>query len=171
MTNTHRNLAALALTVVATGAMSQLASPNPDWREMDAPPPPALQSGGLVPLDMPPSGLRFFVQPDSVSIGSDGIVRYVVVATSSGGAVNGIYEGLHCDKAMFRTYARHNPDQGWVSVNTQWRPLFDGSNSARHNIVMARTAACIGNGTNTTPAQIIRDLSRPAADRFRQEIR
>jgi hypothetical protein len=167
----HRRLTGLALTVITAGAIAQLASPDPDWREVDAPTPPALQTSGLVPLDMPPSGLRFFVQPDSVSIGSDGIVRYVVVATSSTGAVNAMYEGLHCDKAQFRTYARHNPDRGWVNVNTEWRPLFDGSNAARHNIVMARTAACIGNGTNTTAAQIVRDLKRPAADRFRPELR
>ena len=35
-------------------------------------------------------------------IGKDGIVRYVVVATSATGAVNAMYEGLRCDRAVLR---------------------------------------------------------------------
>ena len=38
---------------------------------------------GLIPLDIPGSTLRFGVDPASVTIGSDGIVRYVVVASST----------------------------------------------------------------------------------------
>jgi hypothetical protein len=167
----HHRLIGLAFAFTTGCAMAQLADPNPDWREIDAPPPPALQTSGLVQLDMPQSGLRFFVQPNSVSIGSDGIVRYVVVATSTSGAVNAMYEGLRCDRAEFRTYARHNPEQGWVNVSTQWRPLYDGSNAARHNLAVARTAACVGHGTNLSAEQIVRDLRRPAADRFRPELR
>lgn len=167
----HRKFTGLALALMAAGAMAQLATPNPDWRELEAPPPPAVKTSGLVPLEMPQSGLRFGVQPDSVSIGSDGIVRYVVVATSASGAVNAMYEGLRCDRGEFRTYARHSPEQGWVNVDTQWRPLHDGGPVSRHNLVVARTGACIGHGTNTSAQQIVRDLRSPAADRFRSELR
>jgi len=164
-------IAALSLALMSAAAMAQLVTPDPDWREVEAPPPPALQVQGVVPLEMPQSGLRFGVQPGSISIGKDGIVRYVVVATSTTGAVNAMYEGLRCDRGEVRTYARHDPVKGWIEVDTQWRSLFDGSNVVRHSLAIARTGACIGHSANGSPAQIVRDLRNPAAERFRSEYR
>ena len=86
-------LFALPMVFAACTAHAQLAPVDPDWRETDAPPPPAIKLDGLIPLDMPRSALRFGVDPASVSLGSDSIVRYVVVAVSATGAVNALYEG------------------------------------------------------------------------------
>src|SRR5215207_2503732 len=116
----------LALALAAGAAQAQLATPNPDWKEADAPAPPALRTVGLVRLDVPESALRFGVDPASVVLTSDGVVRYVVVATSDSGAVNGLYEGIRCSTAETRLYARHNPDSGWVPVKDgQWRSLHE----------------------------------------------
>lgn len=160
----HLERLALALLLAAGAAQAQLADTNPDWQESEAPAPPALRTSGLIPLEIPGSQLRFGVDPASVSLGSDGIVRYVVVATSTSGAVNGIYEGIRCSTGEYKVYAR-NTGSGWSISGSDWRQLHEQPRS-RHSLLVARTGACVGRGPNRTAAQIVRDLRAPAADRF-----
>lgn len=163
---------ALPLVLAASAALAQLTPVDPDWREAEAPPPPAFKLDGLIPLEMPRSALRFGVDPASVSLGSDGIVRYVVVATSGAasatGAVNVLYEGLRCNTAEFKVYARYNAGSGWtVAKDSPWRPLHDAQ-TANHSLVIARTGACVGHGPNRSATQIVRDLRAPVDTRFNQ---
>jgi hypothetical protein len=145
-----------------------MAPVDPDWREAEAPPPPAFRQSGLIPLDMPRSSLRFGVDPASVSLGRDGIVRYVVVAASATGAVNGLYEGIRCDTAEFKVYARYNAGSGWtVAKESPWRPLHDAQTSS-HSLLIARTGACVGHAPNRSATQIVRDLRAPVDTRFNQ---
>jgi len=156
------------LFLASAAALAQLAPVDADWREAEAPPPPALRLEGLIPLEMPRSALRFAVDPDSVSLGSDGVVRYVVVATSATGAVNALYEGLRCNSAVFKVYARHNAGSGWtLAKDSAWRPLHNAQ-AASHSLVIARTGACIGHSPNRSASQIVRDLRSPADRRFNQ---
>jgi len=160
-----------ALAFVACSAHAQLGSENPDWKEAEAPPPAALNVDGLVPLEVPGSTLRFGVVPASVNIGTDGIVRYVVVASSASGVVNAMYEGIRCDTGQYKVYARHNPDSGWTPTkNVDWRPLHEQPNS-RHSLIIARTGACIGHGVNRPATRIVQDLRSPVDSRFRSETR
>lgn len=157
---------AFALAIAAGSAQAQLATPDPDWKEMDVPAPAALRLDRLVRIDIPESTLRFGVDPASVALGSDGIVRYVVVATSSSGAVNAFYEGIRCSTGETRLYARHNPDSGWVPVKDGlWRSLHE-TRPSRHSLVIARNGACIGSGPNQSTAQIVKDLGGSVNWRF-----
>lgn len=158
--------AVLALAVWAGIAQAQLAPPDPDWKEVEAPPPPQLRTDGLVQIDMSSSALRFGVDPASVAVGADGIVRYVVVATSSTGAVNALYEGVRCSTAEVRLYARHSPDRGWVQLqDSRWQPLHENRVSG-HSLVIARNGACIGSAPNQNAARVVRDLGGSANWRF-----
>jgi len=160
-------LPALALALAAACAHAQLAPIDPDWREVEAPPAPAFSTQGLIPLDTPRSTLRFGVAPDTVALASDGIVRYVVVATSPSGAVNAMYEGIRCNTGEYKVYARHNPGGGWViAKDPQWQPL-QAAPMPRHALAIARTGACVGHGTAISAAKIVSDLRSPVA-RFDQ---
>jgi hypothetical protein len=163
----HRKIAAAALFIgVICAAQAQLAPVDPDWQEADAPPPAALKLDGLIPIDQPGSSLRFGVAPASVSVGRDGIVRYVVVAKSASGAVNAIYEGLRCSTGEFRVYARYNPSGSWIlNKDPLWRSIHDPQPSA-HTLTIARTGACMGDGTNHSAEQIVRDLRGSVDHRF-----
>lgn len=66
---------------------------------------------------------RLFIDPATLSVGKDGVVRYVLVARSSSGAENVTYEALRCDTAEFRFYAFGRPDGTWARSRTGWRPL------------------------------------------------
>lgn len=156
----------LALLLVGGAAHAQVVAPNPDWKEVEAPPAPLFRTDALIPLEIPGTSLRFGVDPASISIGVDGVVRYVVVATSATGAVNAMYEGIRCNTGDFKVYARHNPDSGWtVAKDAPWRSLHEQPLS-RHSLAIARTGACIGRGPNRSASQIARDLRAPADTRF-----
>jgi hypothetical protein len=163
----HRKTAAAVLFISSIcAAHAQLAPVDPDWKEADAPPPAALKLDGLIPIDQPGLSLRFGVEPGSVSVGRDGIVRYVVVAKSSTGAVNAIYEGIRCSTGEFRVYARYNPSGSWVlNKDPLWRSLHDPQPSS-HTLTIARTGACIGDGTNRSAEQVVRDLRGSVDHRF-----
>ena len=102
----------LALALCATSALAnaQLRDADPDWKENDLQAIPAFDVSRLIEIDM---GQRFSlvyaIDPQTLSVGSDGILRFVMVARSSSGAVNAFYEGLRCSTAEGRVYARHNP--------------------------------------------------------------
>ena len=164
----RRSGLAWALALASAAALAQVPPEDPDWREAEAPPPPALKLEGLIPLEMPRSTLRFGVDPASISVGSDGVVRYVVVAASAAGAVNGLYEGLRCNSAEVKVYARHSGSGGWtLAKDSTWRPLHGAPNSS-HSLQIARTGACLGRGPNHSASQIVRDLRAPVDRRFNQ---
>lgn len=156
------------LALLGAAVHAQVAPVDPDWREAEAPPPPAVKLDGLIPLEMPRSDLRFGVDPASVTLGQDGIVRYVVVATGEGGALNALYEALRCDTGQFKVYARYNAGSGWTIVkDSQWRDLRDAAGSG-HGLAIARSGACMGRAPNRSASQIVRDLRAPVNRRFGQ---
>lgn len=171
-TRPERFLAAFAL-FAAGAAMAQFSDPlDPDWRELDVPPPPALRTSGLIDIELPTrTELRFGVDPASIVVGKDGIVRYVVVASSRTGTVNGIYEGMHCKTGEAKVYARHNPGSGWVMANDpKWRPVHDAPHRT-YTLPIARSGVCLGHSPNRNATQIARDLRAPVDSRFSTESR
>jgi hypothetical protein len=162
----QKNFVALALAGACFAVSAQVPSGDPDWREIEAPPPPPLRTTALVPLEVPGTSMRFGVDPASVSIGADRIVRYVIVATSTSGVVNAMYEGIRCDAGEVKVFARHNPDSGWVPARSaQWQALNTTPNS-RHSLEVARNGACLGRGPNGNAAQVVQDLRAPVDRRF-----
>ena len=162
-----RRILALALAGAAAASAAQVVIPDAmsDWKEVEAPPPPPLRTQGLIPVDVPGTSLRFGVDPASISVGEDRVVRYVVVATSTTGAVNGIYEGLRCGTGEVKVYARHLPGSGWVPARSDWRDVYRTPNT-RYSLTIAKSGACMESAPNGTPAQIVQDLRLPPDKRF-----
>jgi hypothetical protein len=158
---------ALLLALGGFAAQAQVLVPlDPDWKEVEAPPPPEVRTTGLIPLEIPGTSLRFGIDPASVTLDRDGVVRYVMVASSDSGAVNALYEGIRCATGDFKVYARHSPGSGWrVVKDTPWRALSEPPVS-RHTVLVARTGACIGHAPNRSAGQIVRDLKAPVDRRF-----
>ena len=69
-------------------------------------------------------GFRFYIDGDSLSVGGDGIVRYVLVARSVSGNVENVsYEGLRCRSAEHKRYAVGRSDGTWSEASSPWRTL------------------------------------------------
>ena len=128
-----------------------------DWKEGAIPPPPAFDVAKLLTFEVSAaSSLVYGVDPATLSIADDGIVRYVMVATSASGVRNVFYEGLRCSSGEFKTYARYTPEGTWIKVTRpEWRSVF-GNLPSRHALQFARSGAC----DNMTPASSVNEIVR-----------
>lgn len=129
-----------------------------DWKEGEVPAPPAFETRKLLTFEVPGSSLVFGVDPATLRISEDGIVRYVMVASSGTGARNVFYEGLRCISGELKTYARHTPEGAWVKVDEpQWRSLF-GNPSTRHALQLAKAGACNNAAPPTSVEEMVRQI-------------
>src|SRR3982074_2310115 len=76
--------------------------------------------------------LSFFIDKNSLSVGTDGVIRYTVVVKSPAGARNVNYEGIRCDNYNWRLYASINEDQAdWDrTVENDFRRIENGELNA-----------------------------------------
>lgn len=141
-------------------ASAQFIADDPDWKETEVPPPPAFDLKRLVQVDVSVrSQLKWGVDPATIVINNkDGVVRYVVVAQSESGVVNAMYEGIRCNKAQHRLYARHNPGSGWVTTtSTDWKDL-RGAASSGHPAAVAKQGLCDGAAPPSSVQEAVRRL-------------
>ncbi|MDR3367999.1 CNP1-like family protein [Rhodoferax sp.] len=157
----HTLLGTLAL-VLTMPIQAQVGPDDPDWKESNAPTPPAFNADKLLPLDMPPYvTLKVGIDPATLAITPDGIVRYVVVTRNTSGSVNAMYEGIRCATGEVKTYARASGTGVWSMVaEPTWRDFTDNLPS-KHAWVFARQAACDGRATAaSSTADIIKALKK-----------
>ena len=159
---TFKNLSWLALILWASAASAQLVTLDPDWKESDTPAPPTFSPARLIPLDMPPYvSLKFGIDPNTLAITPDGIVRYVVVATNASGSMTAMYEGIRCATGEFKTYARFNSSGEWDPINEpKWLEL-TGNQPSKHALAFARQGACESKATTaSSTAEIVKALKK-----------
>lgn len=158
----------LGLTLLALSAAAQVET-DPDWKETEAPPPPSFNKDHLIQIEMPKYvSLRFGVDPATLAVTADGIVRYVVVGSNVTGSINAMYEGIRCATGEVKTYARFTSNGQWSSVqNTQWHGLKDKLPS-RHAMALARQGVCDGrSATASSVAAIVHALKNRNQDQYR----
>ncbi|MCU0930768.1 MAG: CNP1-like family protein [Serpentinimonas sp.] len=155
--------ACLALATLQVPSHAQRAD-APEWKEVEVAPPSAFKTDALLPFQIgQATSLRFGVDPDTLTVGEDGVVRYVMVAQSASGASNVWYEGVRCTTGQVKTYAHwaaatSTTAAGWqIRADADWRPLV-GSSASRPALVLAREALCNGSTVNGDERRILRDL-------------
>jgi hypothetical protein len=139
----------------------KVTSMDAEWQESEAPPPPAFDQKRLEPIAMPPyMSLKFGVDPGTITITGDGVVRYVVVASNSGGALNAFYEGIRCSTAEMKSYARYS-NGAWEKVQRpEWKSFTDlNSNYSRQ---LARQGLCRGEAPGASVTDIVRNMRDPS---------
>jgi len=130
------------------------------WQEAEVPPPPMFNVDKVLPFDVSRnSELQHSIDPATLSIGSDEVVRYVRIARSSQGALNAVYEGLRCSSGEVRTYAYWNTGSGsWnITAKAPWRSLFNIAASMPAK-ALAYGGLCDGPSPNSTPDKMVREL-------------
>ena len=126
-------------------AQSDNSADNPEWTEEQVPPAPTFSTTGLLPLDMPSYvSVHIGIDPKTLSVGKDGVVRYVAVMQNISGSVNAVYEGIRCASGEVKTYARANGKGEWTNASEPvWRDMW-GNLPSKHALAFARSAACQG---------------------------
>lgn len=127
----------------SAAASGQYVPEAPDWVEDKTSTPPVYSKDKLIPIDMPRYvSLSIGVDPATISIGADGVVRYVVVMANASGSATAAFEGIRCTTDEVKTYARVNAANNWVVVeNPQWKPIADNLPS-KHAFAIARQGGC-----------------------------
>lgn len=143
--------------------LSALATDD-NWKEAAPPDPPAWSLSALIPVELTiRNNLQYGVDPSTVSIGTDYVVRYVVVAYIPGGGSNAFYEGLRCETGQVKTYARTTVPGQWNRVaSPQWRELDLNVNANRHSLALARQSFCDNAAVGgRSAADLVRRLRNP----------
>lgn len=104
------------------------------WQEVVVQLPAAPQQENLLPIYVSAAtDNEFFVDGSTLTVTADGVVRYVLVVQTAGGARNVSFEGLRCETRERRIYASGRPDGSWSkSRNNEWRRILDVAANRYH---------------------------------------
>ena len=129
------------------------------WQEITVQLPPVPEARNLLPFDVSATATqRFAIDATSLSVGSDGVVRYVLVARSESGAENISYEGLRCASLESKLYAFGHRDGTWSrSRRDGWEPIH-GSAANRQHAALADGYLCDGHVIAGDAPAILRRL-------------
>lgn len=62
---------------------------------------------------------HFFIDGSSLRVGTDGVVRYVLVVKTAGGATNISFEGMRCSSVEYKLYATGRSDGTWGKARAE----------------------------------------------------
>ena len=125
------------------------------WQEIAVQLPAAPQARDLLPFYVSATATQSFaIDAKSLSTGSDGVVRYTLIAESPGGAKNITYEGIRCGSFERKIYAMGQPDGNWSrSRRNQWERIAQNA-ANRHHSVLAREYFCENSAVAGTAQQM-----------------
>lgn len=92
------------------------------WQELEVRLPGAPVAENLHPFYVSAaSDNQFLVDRSTISVGSDGVVRYVLVVLTADGGRNVTFEGMRCETRERRIYASGRRDGTWSKArNDSW---------------------------------------------------
>lgn len=94
------------------------------WREIEVAPPAYPKPENLLPFFVSSATtFEFFIDGSTLSVGEDGVVRYVLVARSAQGAESVSFEGMRCSTGEVRIYAVGTGAGGWTRSQGAWRQI------------------------------------------------
>jgi hypothetical protein len=104
------------------------------WQEIKTEIPPQPQAANLVSFYVSPTAtMNFLIDVNSISAGSDGVVRYTLVSKSQGGAENISYEGIRCQTYENKSYAFGQKDGNWSRARLSgWKQISESSGNRQH---------------------------------------
>lgn len=136
------------------------------WKEIEAQIPAYPRPENLLPFapaDYSPN--RFFIDAQSLSQGEDGVMRYVLVVKTAGGATNVTFEGMRCSTRQQKYYAVGQPQGSWVKAkNAQWRSI-SKRDTGQHG-ALYDGYFCINPDLPTTPKRAIWQLKYGGSARY-----
>lgn len=132
--------------LLLTGATAVFATDDPDepvWTEEVAAPPAFPKDADLIQFYVSAgTPNRFFVDGATLSVGKDGVVRYVLVIRTSGGATNVSFEGIRCKTGEYKIYATGRSDGTWAPARlAEWRPI-ENKPINRYHAALSRELFC-----------------------------
>ncbi|MFV0371084.1 MAG: CNP1-like family protein [Azonexus sp.] len=109
------------------------------WQEKAVTLPPQPQAANLQSFYVSAATRnQFFIDTASLTVDEDGVVRYVLIVETAGGARNITYEGMRCESAEKRIYATGRHDGQWAkSRNGNWQRISNHPVNRQHAALFA----------------------------------
>ena len=106
------------------------------------------------------TGFTFLVDDNSIDVGQDGVVRFVVVARSAGGAENINFEGIRCSTRERKLYAVGRAGGTWFSLKAPEWVKFQASGVNSYHDSLARQYFCVERTPVLNSAKVIELLKK-----------
>lgn len=133
---TARSVAACCMAILSSPLLADFEEDydSKRWQEVEVQLPAPPRQDRLLPFYVSAvAENRFYVDGSSLSVGSDGVVRYVLVILTPQGGRNVSYEGMRCETRERRIYASGRADGSWSkSRNNDWVRIADQSVNRHH---------------------------------------
>ena len=129
------------------------------WAEIEVQLPVFPKKENLIPFKVGSvSDTQYFIDQESISIGSDEVIRYSLVVISSAGAQSISFEGMRCATGERRVYAFGRSDNTWSKARSnKWIRLHGGGN--QHHVALFSDYFCaVGERAILSPADAFRLL-------------
>lgn len=133
---------------------------NKPWQEMAVQLPAPPKQENLRPFFVSATTTQSFaIDAKSLSVGTDGVIRYTLVATSQAGAKNISYEGIRCASYERKLYAFGRQDGSWSrSRHDQWEQIKDNAANRQH-AALFKDYFCMEQSIAGNADEIIRRIS------------
>lgn len=114
-----------------------------EWKELDVTPPEPPKAENLNEFYVSAVATNhYFIDSSSLAVGSDGVVRYVLVVRTAGGAENVSFEGIRCEERTWKLYATGGTDGQWRTARiSEWRPI-ENKPVNRYHAALSRDFFC-----------------------------
>ena len=157
------------LGILAAASMAQAQSRLDDqfddatkpWQEIAVQFPALPTDANLLPFDVSATATqRFAIDPQSLTVGTDGVVRYTLVTQSQAGAKNVSYEAIRCASLEYKVYALGHADGTWSRARRdQWQPIVNNAMN-RQQAALVQDYFCLANSPASSAAEMLRRLRR-----------
>lgn len=167
----RRHVAAALLTAAAVAHAQQISNWEFDfdegkktWEEIQAQIPAYPKGDALVQVQAGNlDSHKFYLDPNSLALGADGVMRYTAVVKTTGGATNVSYEGIRCETRERKLYAIGRSDGSWVRArDPKWQRI-ELRTLTPHYYVLYRDYFCPARTVPTPPKQALEALKRGTA--------
>lgn len=104
------------------------------WQEAEVQFPPFPQDGQFQEFYVSATATnRFYVDVLGITVGSDGVVRYVLMTIAPSGVRNVTFEGMRCQTRERRIYASGRSDGTWSRVRSErWLPVREATTNRQY---------------------------------------
>lgn len=136
----------------------------PKWQETEIALPPFPNRDDLIKMevdrvDMP---FNFYIDPNSLSVGKDGVSRYTVLIESGSGASNIMHEGIRCSTNEYRTYAYGTYDDKFSKARSSAWLEISTTGSMAHRYNLRRFYLCSDLGQSLSVSDSLQRIRYPA---------
>ncbi|ARU32281.1 hypothetical protein CAP31_11710 [Sulfuriferula sp. AH1] len=129
------------------------------WQELPAPLPAFPKDENLVPFYVSAiASNRYMIDKSTLDVGKDGVVRYVLVIKTRGGAKNISFEGIRCETRERKIYATGQDGGSWMPArDSKWQGI-SGRSALSYHRVLADEYFCPEGVIVWNPAQALHNI-------------